>query len=80
MMAPETPQAPEETLPPLLTEVLTLSDESLIAFVDFIRHNNPTYTRDPDTIRRVFTAYAMDDLTHTSREHDDDSKDTAIAS
>lgn len=46
---------------PLLTEVLTLSDEALVAFVDFIRVNNPTFTRDPAIIRRVFTAYVMSD-------------------
>lgn len=46
---------------PLLTEVLTLSDEALVAFVDFIRLNSPTHTRDPAIIRRVFTAYVISD-------------------
>ncbi len=47
---------------PLLTEVLTLSDQALVAFVDFIRLNSPTFTRDPLIIRRVFAAYVMSDI------------------
>jgi len=46
---------------PLLTEVLTLSDEALVAFVDFIRKNDPKFTRDPAMIRRVFAAYWTSD-------------------
>ena len=46
---------------PLLSEVLTLSDAALVAFVDFIRLNSPEFTRDPLIIRRVFTAYVMAD-------------------
>lgn len=50
-----------EVVRPLLSEVLTLSDEALVAFVDFVRVNNPKFTRDPVIIRRVFTAYLMSD-------------------
>jgi hypothetical protein len=52
----------DENDAPLLTQVLTLSDEALVAFVDFIRLNSPTFTRDPAIIRRVFTAYVMSDI------------------
>lgn len=52
----------DEKNAPLLTEVLTLSDEALVAFVDFIRLNDPASTRDPAIIRRVFTAYVMSDI------------------
>lgn len=45
----------------VLTEVLTLSDPALIAFVDFVRLNNPALTRDPRIIRRVFAAYCLSD-------------------
>lgn len=51
-----------ETQAPLLTEVLTLSDSALVAFVDFIRLNNSALTRDPAIIRRVFTAYVVCDI------------------
>lgn len=41
-----------------MTESLELSDEALLAFVDFLRLNN---IRDPAMIRRVFAAYVRGD-------------------
>lgn len=60
-----TPSAQSAPRAPLLTEVLTLSDEALIAFVDFIRLNDPASTRNPGIIRRVFTAYVTTDEPRT---------------
>lgn len=56
-----TPEQRAEWRGPLLTEVLTLSDAALIAFVDFIRLNSVEFTRDPAMVRRVFTAYVVSD-------------------
>lgn len=59
-------QLPEQV--PLLTEVLTLSDEALIAFVDCIRLNAPRLTRDPNIVRRIFAAYFASDTERVCQE------------
>lgn len=56
----------EHSAAPLLTEVLTLSDAALVAFVDFVRVNDPKFTRDPAIIRRVFAAYVAADVPPTA--------------
>jgi hypothetical protein len=38
-----------------------LSDETLLAFIDWVRLNDPRFSRDPAVVRRVFTAYAVSD-------------------
>lgn len=40
-----------------MTSQHRLSDEALVAFVDFARLNHPQFTRDPAIIRRVLMAY-----------------------